>query len=259
MWWRGRTQESALTALERRGEGISAYLDDELSDIERAEIEALFAEDADARDSLDDLRLLTTALASLGEVRAPRSFAIPAPATGAVAPGMFRRMELGIRASAAAAALFFVVALVNQPAGMTVGTFSLDAASSADDTMSAMTAETAPPGDDATAEPAGLLAAPEAGALPDDDGEEAPAPAPGEGTAPTDGASSGRASASQDAAKAGRASDATLGTPMAGTTRDAGASDGVGGVAPALAALAALLTALSVLVARGRVGGTGRQ
>jgi anti-sigma factor RsiW len=274
MWWRRRTHEGPLTAQERRDESISAYLDDELSEAERAEIEALFAENSDARDALDDLRLLTSALNSMGEVRAPRSFAIPAPAAGGVMrSGVFRRMELGIRASAAVAALFFVVALVNQPGAMSVGT-------SAQDTS--ISIESAPPSgealrasDGAFAAGASALAAPESTAIaggepqptpgPSDvpanagGGVDAPAPEPaGERSALTDNTTTEDGAAK--AAEAVSDSDEAFGGAIMGTSGNPAASDGVGGVAPALATLAILLTVLSVLVAWGRrSGSTGRQ
>lgn len=260
MWWRRRRNETPLTARERRDESISAYLDGELSEAERTEIEALFAEDSGSREVLEDLRLLTSALHSLSEVRAPRSFAVPAPAAGGVRrSGMFRRMELGIRAAAAAAALLFVVALVNQPGAMTVGTFAQDAAVTAED--SAATSLEALRTSEAAEAGASLLASPEpASVASGDEPRDTPAPsnaAPGAGDgeapapAPAEGAPKAAGSGPEDAA---------FGGPVTGTSGSLGASDGVGGVAPALAALAVLLTVLSVLVAQGRAfGGTGRQ
>lgn len=264
MWWRRRTQESPLTARERRDESISAYLDDELSEVERAEIEALFAEDSDSRETLADLRLLTSALGSLGEVRAPRSFAIPAPAaTGVMRSGMFRRMELGIRASAAAAALFFVVALVNQPGAMSVGTSAQD---------SSLAVESAPASSEALRSSndslgASALAAPEATADSTDEPQSAPAPGdlPPDAGGGLDGPATERAgdvTTEDGVAKTAQAvpDGEVFAGPVMGTSSTSGTSDGVGGVAPALATLAILLTTLSVLVARDRRSGSiGRQ
>lgn len=270
MWWRRRTQESPLTARERRDESISAYLDDEISEAERAEIEALIAEDPDARDALNDLRLLTIALHSLGEVPAPRSFAIPAPAIGMLRSTVFRRLELGIRASAAAAALFFVVALVNQPSGLLVGTSAQDDATAME--AAAPAGEALRASDGAFAAGASSLAAPETTANAGDEPQGTPVPndlSTGSSLEmPRPEPAGAQDAATESAVEAGVAkaadampgSDAAFGSPMPGTSGLRAASDGVGGVAPALAALAVLLTVLSVLVTRGRRSGSaGRQ
>src|SRR5690606_852341 len=118
-------------------------LDGELTEAEMAEVDALIERDDVAAEVLNDLDLVRSAFGALGEVRAPRSFAIPADAatsparvaassyttSGPVA--LFRRTEMFMRASAAVAALFFVVAVVNNPSGGTpVGTFEAEAQTS---------------------------------------------------------------------------------------------------------------------------------
>jgi len=131
MFWRRRDDAPVPSSDELLMERLSAYLDGEVTEAEAAEVEALIAEDDAAAELLGDLGLMRSAFGALGEVRAPRSFAIPADSPvatrdGARAPGVgsgalaiFRRSELFMRASAAAAALFFVVALVNNPTGST--------------------------------------------------------------------------------------------------------------------------------------------
>ncbi|MDA0815332.1 MAG: zf-HC2 domain-containing protein [Chloroflexi bacterium] len=122
MFWRRKLHDPAPTPEERTHELLSAYLDGELSASEQAEVEALIARDPMARAEFDGLSMMLNALEDLGvEVRAPRSFAIAAPA-GAMptAPlALFQRVEVLFRASAAVAALLFVVVLVGNPAGET--------------------------------------------------------------------------------------------------------------------------------------------
>ena len=54
---------------------LSAYLDGELTDAERAEVEAFLAQDADARQLLDDLRATVAGLKALPRARASDEFA----------------------------------------------------------------------------------------------------------------------------------------------------------------------------------------
>jgi hypothetical protein len=112
---RDRADERPATPFEARDEQLSAYLDDALTPAERAEVDAALAGDADLRVQLDGLRTVRTALRSLDEVRAPRSFALTAPpAPGPAAARRFGmpRLELATRVATIAAAALFVVALV---------------------------------------------------------------------------------------------------------------------------------------------------
>ena len=110
-WWRTRDVEAASTPAERLHERASAYLDGELDAAERTEFEAELATSEAVRAYLDDLRLVRGALAAMGTVRAPRSFALLAPpAPLRAGPGRF---EWATRAGTGVAALLFVVALAN--------------------------------------------------------------------------------------------------------------------------------------------------
>jgi len=263
-------QEAPLTPEERRDEALSAYLDGELSDAELAEVESLLASDADARETLEDFRLLTSALGNLGEIRAPRSFAIAAPQVRASRlSGLFTRMEMGMRVSAAAAALLFVVVLTNQPGSETpVGTFTT--ASAPEHADSGLRAAGSEPGmaDDAEAGAAGLMPmpAPEDGAsggAQGTDGIDADGGVgafgvtsedPGDATsldAPVSGAGDAK---DGDPEFAPTGDTAAFAPPPSGTFEMAPASESVGGVAPALATLAGLFAALSVLTAWTRRG-----
>jgi len=300
MWWRRQASDPVPTPQEALDERLSAYLDDEVTDAERAEVEALLASDAGARAYLDDLQHLTSALASLEPVRAPRSFAIPAPtSSGAPAalrgvpggvPGagrltavLVRRMEWAMRASAAAAALLFVVALTYNPgdsgnsAGLvstagdgaalyaqqeSAATAMAPGASDAPDAGAADARAPAHPDrtgegvEDAAGGGAGVTGSEEPPSdAPADDGEMTTMMAPGD-AATTDGTSDGDASRT-DGVTAGtlQAGDPvdetpTFRSPESGTFDGASSSDGVGGIAPALGALAILLAVLSVMVAR---------
>lgn len=111
MWWRRRALEAPTTPLERLQERASAYIDGELTEAERVAFEAELASSEVARDHVDDLRQVRIALAGIGTVRAPRSFALLAPpAPVRVGP---RRLEWATRAGTGVAALLFVVALTN--------------------------------------------------------------------------------------------------------------------------------------------------
>ena len=264
-------QEAPLTPEERRDEVLSAYLDDELSDAELTEVESLLASDADARETLEDFRLLTSALGNLGEIRAPRSFAIAAPQVRASRlSGLFTRMEMGMRVSAAAAALLFVVVLTNQPGSETpVGTFTTSSAP--EHAESEFRTAGAEPGmaDDAEAGAAGLMPmpAPEDGAGGGTDAGEANDGVGAFGVTSEDpddarvGAMAPDAPVTnEDDAKDGDPEFAPAGDtaafapPPAGTFEMAPASESVGGVAPALAILAGLFAALSILTAWTRRG-----
>ncbi|MDA0270985.1 MAG: zf-HC2 domain-containing protein [Chloroflexi bacterium] len=279
--WQRRDLEAPSTPLERLEERLSAYLDGELTDAERSAVEVELAADAETRETLDDLRLVRSALALLDEgVRAPRSFAITAPAvrSGGGSPVLMRRLELFMRGSAAAAALFFVVAVMNQPTlmapvasnDMATGTFAqaesapvetLRAAATDDPAVTPMFAPDAmqPASAPARAMPA---APPTAGGEPGEGGVM--------GTA-ADGGLGGDAGA-LDAPKGNDVvpqPDADLMNTMLtpetatapaqpGTFRDSDSSQGVGGVAPALATLAVLLAILSALTAWSRREESGR-
>jgi len=189
---------------------LSAYLDGELTSSELAEVEALLAQDADARDELDDLALLVSALGELGEeVRAPRSFAIAATASGSEPASplpSFRRMEMFFRASAAAAGLLFAVVLFADPAGNT------PVSAPAMSEMTQMTAEAPAP----AAAPATALSAPDDASRSTD----APDATTNDGATPTGEAATG---------------EATPGEPAPGAAppdTSGGTGDGVGGGGP---------------------------
>ncbi|MQC18370.1 MAG: hypothetical protein DWG80_04765, partial [Chloroflexi bacterium] len=145
MFWQRKAQDAAATPEERTRELLSAYLDGELTAPQQAEATALIERDPDARAELDDLAMLVSALGNLGaELRAPRSFAITAPAAGSAAGApwaTFRRVEVFFRASAATAALVFVAVLFGAPVSDTPVATAPTAAMSE---MTSMAAE-APP------------------------------------------------------------------------------------------------------------------
>ena len=309
MFWRRRDKDATPSGEDLLLERLSAYLDGEVTDEEAAEVESLIARDEAAAELLNDLAVMQSALGALGEVRAPRSFAVPADLATSSSPGsvgasgfgggtiaIFRRSELFMRASAAVAALFFVVALVNNPTGSTP-TASLQAETveafqaQAEDAAAGTALESGP------GEAAGAMLAPApsgegetpAGAsvaqATDDEGTAlAPAPAGdpnaprGGGTdEPPPGADGGEAAATTEGGVGGGVTtDAVAKTPETAppsapgdSSRSAGelrplptgtelvedASQGVGGMAPALGILAGLLTALSALTAWSRRSG----
>lgn len=255
MFWRRRDDDEAGTARDRVLEQLSAYLDGELTDAEEAAVEALIARDAAAAEVLGDLRLMRSAFGALGEVRAPRSFAIPADAAPARAAGvpvaLFRRTEMFMRASAAVAALLFVVALVNDPGGSTpiaspTSSLAFDSAV----TMQAA-AENATAPDEAEKGESGDVGAA---------GLAAPAPTEG-GSAlvPPDATSEGGAGGGIVESPAGTSMQADgarqteeLRPLEAGTELIDQSSQDAGGMALGLGALAGLLTALSALTAWSR-------
>lgn len=292
MFWRRRNDDATSTAEDLVLEQLSAYLDGELTDAETAEVESLIARDAAAAEVLGDLRLMRSAFGALGEVRAPRSFAIPAtaaPRPASVTVGLFRRTEMFMRASAAVAALFFVVAVVNDPGGSTpvarqetsvafdtaamsasesgpaflpteqtekgegeVGAASLAAPAPADGDTPANDGETGESGANATG--------PDEGGGADAQQGDALAPVTGsplpEG-APVGGGVGGGIETPAGASSPGDAARSTeeLRPVPAGTEFVVDSSQGAGGMALALGVLAALLTALSALTAWDRRSG----
>lgn len=238
MWWRRRPSDPAPTPQEALEERLSAYLDGEVTEAERSETETLLASDASARAYLDDLQLMTRALASLEPVRAPRSFAIPAPAAaGAPAalrafPGangvtvLARRMEWAMRASAAAAALLFVVALTYNPGGLTN-----TAADSASTLRQAETSAVTAPAAGAAESGGGAGGGADGGAPADN---PVPAPAtPADGAPPADdaGTQSGDAPVDDGGTDDGQTDDGqaedleAMGTLMAPDASNDGAED----------------------------------
>jgi len=111
LWWRRHAPEAPSTPLERLQERASAYLDGELTFAESAAFEADLAAGDAAWEQLDGMRQVRLALASVGTVRAPRSFALTAP-PAPVRSGL-GRLEWATRAGTGVAALLFVAALAN--------------------------------------------------------------------------------------------------------------------------------------------------
>lgn len=289
MFWRRRNNEThndgPMSGEDRVMEQLSAYLDGELDETETAEVEALIARDPSAAEVLGDLRLVRSAFGALGEVRAPRSFAIPAEAAAAPRSvgsplALFRRTELFMRASAAVAALFFVVALVNSPSAETpTANFASDGAQTS---MSAPAQESLQATEEGAA---GTLAAPEpataeGGSTDDSDssgggdaGTMGALAAPSPEAANTGEASEGGAGGGlrEDAPTSDMQGDAPPAEPATagdssrsaeelrplptGTELAEDSSQGVGGMVLGLGVVAGLLTALSVLTAWNRRSG----
>ena len=116
-----RGDDRPRTPAEARDERLSAYLDDELDDAEQAEVERELAGDTTLRDNLAELRGVRSALGALGEVRAPRSFALEVPASQARpagGPTGLPRIELALRIGAVATAFLFVVVFTGDVAGI---------------------------------------------------------------------------------------------------------------------------------------------
>ncbi len=105
-----------LDAALARDEQLSAYLDSELDEREAVAVEDALGADPALATQLDELRVVRTALGSLGELRAPRPFTIEAPPTAVRhAPG---RLELIFRMGAVAAAVAFAVVLTGDFVGL---------------------------------------------------------------------------------------------------------------------------------------------
>ena len=293
MFWRRRNDDETSTAEDLVLEQLSAYLDGELTEAEAAEVESLIARDAAAAEVLSDLRLVRSAFGALGEVRAPRSFAIPATAAARPASatvGLFRRTEMFMRASAAVAALFFLVAVVNDPGGSTPvarqeSTLAFDTAamSAAESGPALVPAEqtekgeaevgaaslAAPaPSDSDTSAPGGGTDASTTGEAgrseggPDDgggsDSQPGGVPVPGAGSSLPEGAPIGGGideppADAQSDVQAENARNTEELRPLApGTELIVDSSQDAGGMALALGVLAGLLTALSALTAWAR-------
>jgi len=86
---------------------LSAYLDDELSNEERAVLEQRLQSEADLRRALETLRATVSLVGSLPLLKAPRDFTLKAPPLS-IAPKVRVLPRLASLASAAAAVLLFI-------------------------------------------------------------------------------------------------------------------------------------------------------
>jgi hypothetical protein len=115
-WWPRAAREPAATPAEARDERLSAYLDGDVSPDEAAALEDSLASDPSMQEALSGMRRVTDTLAQLDEVRAPRSFAIEAPAAPearpAGSPRRASRLEFATRIGSALAAVALTIAFV---------------------------------------------------------------------------------------------------------------------------------------------------
>ena len=132
-WW--RANEGPTGPAVARDELLSAWLDGALDTADAARAEAGIASDPAARDALDGLRRVRDGLRALGEVSAPRSFAIAAEA--APRPSGLPRLELATRLGAALSAVA-LAAVIGLP--VITGTSSDDASFGVASTASQQTA-----------------------------------------------------------------------------------------------------------------------
>ncbi len=99
----------------RRGELLSAYLDGELSDSERARLEAQLADDPALRAELDGLRQTVALVRGLPPVPAPRNFLLPQTTAArphpATARALYARPAPWLTAAAAIASFLFIALL----------------------------------------------------------------------------------------------------------------------------------------------------
>lgn len=118
-WWRrqGGQTDAQPDALAARDELLSAFLDGELDPAEARSLSSELTTDPELRAALEGMREIKSALGSLGEVRAPRSFALAAPPVPA-RRGL-GRVELGARVGAVAAAVAFVAVIGSDLRGST--------------------------------------------------------------------------------------------------------------------------------------------
>ena len=172
---RNGSASAPATAAELRDERLSAYLDGEFAAADAAALERELAADAALRAEFEALRDVRLALRSLGEVRAPRSFALAAP------PAAEGRRLIGIQLltplATVAAGLALLVVLV-APGGEQM-------TSKAPETASLSAAPEAAAATRAAPEPAqgAALAAPAASPAAEDASAAAPAAAGADGTA----------------------------------------------------------------------------
>lgn len=89
---------------------LSAYLDKQLSPVEKAGLEARLEREPELKAALDDLRMTVRALRSLPTVKPPRNFTISQAQARAMAPP--RRVFPALRLATALAAFAFVAVIV---------------------------------------------------------------------------------------------------------------------------------------------------
>ena len=190
-WWWQRSRPADEPAVDApaaaRDERLSAYLDGELPSDELAVVELELDRDGELRAALEGMRQVRDGLQALGEVPAPRSFALNAPVPPL--PGRASRWELATRFGATAAAVALVVAVAAPE--LTGGGARFDKADSTASTVESAlsdsaraTEQFATPQLAAEAPVARDDQAPTAGAAATEDGQgaatqEAAAPAPG--------------------------------------------------------------------------------
>lgn len=244
----GRDGDASVSATleELRDERLSAYLDGELVAAEAAALERELGEDTALRTELELLRDVRSALRTLGEVRAPRSFALAAPP--APAPRRLIGIELLTPLATAAAGLLLVFVLV-APGGerATSGfdeTASLAAAPEAGTTLKSPAPATAPDASGGGATLAAPAESPTAAA----GGAAAAAAAPDNGGTAreaADGTAEESAANAQAEPPTALAAQADAG-PVAAAPERSGAKDDSRSQAIGLAALTAVLAALSL-------------
>jgi hypothetical protein len=89
---------------------LSAYLDKQLSPVEKAGLEARLEREPELKAALDDFRMTVRALRSLPAVKPPRNFTISQAQARAIAPP--RRVFPALRLATALAAFVFVAVIV---------------------------------------------------------------------------------------------------------------------------------------------------
>ncbi len=108
LWWRKPASDAAPSPGDLRDERLSAYLDGDLTPTSAAELEAEVARAPELAAALDGMRRVRDGLATLRDVRAPRSFALAA--APARAP-RWRSFEWALRGGTVAMTVAFAIAV----------------------------------------------------------------------------------------------------------------------------------------------------
>ncbi len=116
-------RDRGSTAVDKRREALSAYLDNALTAAERERLEGLMARDTTLRDEMERMRLLKLQMRAMPRRRVPRSFTLDPALYGRPQAQPARQLYPALRGATALAAFFLIFTLA---LGMFRGQFAGD-------------------------------------------------------------------------------------------------------------------------------------
>lgn len=164
LWWRKPASDAAPSTGDLRDERLSAYLDGDLAPTSAAELEAEMERDPELTAALDGMRRVRDGLATLRDVRAPRSFALAAAPSRTA---RWRSFEWALRGGTVAMTAAFAIAVTIDANESAPRAVIVEQGAPSDERPAAgapATGDTAAPAEDAAPAPTALAIAPGAAA-----------------------------------------------------------------------------------------------